>query len=67
MPGKQNGKVAIVTGGTANLGKLFACALADDGADIMLHYNGNRRADEAAATMAEIKAKGVDVDTHRAT
>ena len=65
MPGKQSGKVAIVTGGTANLGKLFAGAMADDGADIMVAYNGERRADEAAAAVAELKAKGVDVESHQ--
>lgn len=30
MPGPQHGKVAIVTGGTANLGRLFARCLTAD-------------------------------------
>jgi hypothetical protein len=45
--GSQAGKVAIVTGGTANLGLLFAAALASDGADVVLHYNSAGRSDEA--------------------
>ena len=34
-----NGRVAIVTGGTANLGKLFAESLAGDGVNLVVHYN----------------------------
>ena len=48
MTGIQTGKVAIVTGGTANLGKLFAESLASDGANVVVHYNSVRRAEEAA-------------------
>jgi NAD(P)-dependent dehydrogenase (short-subunit alcohol dehydrogenase family) len=43
-------RVAIVTGGTANLGRLFAESLAGDGVDLVVHYNSPRRADEAAET-----------------
>jgi NAD(P)-dependent dehydrogenase (short-subunit alcohol dehydrogenase family) len=66
MSGKQAGKVAIVTGSTANLGKLFAESLAGDGADIMLHYNGTQREGEASTLAAELKARGVEVDAHQA-
>jgi NAD(P)-dependent dehydrogenase (short-subunit alcohol dehydrogenase family) len=31
----------------------------------MVHYNSDRHADAAAATVAELKAMGVDVDTHQ--
>ena len=31
MPGPQHGKVAIITGGTANMGRMFAQSLASDG------------------------------------
>jgi NAD(P)-dependent dehydrogenase (short-subunit alcohol dehydrogenase family) len=44
---RRREKVAIVTGGTANLGLLFAAALASDGADVVLHYNSAGRSDEA--------------------
>ena len=60
MAGTQSGRVAIVTGGTANIGKLFAEALADDGANIVVHYNSPRRADEAAAVVKELQARGVE-------
>lgn len=59
MAEDQSGKVAIVTGGSANLGRLFALSLADDGADIMVHYNSARRADEAAGVVKELEALGV--------
>ena len=48
MTGSQTGKVAIVTGGSANLGKLFAESLASDGANVVVHYNSPRRARRGA-------------------
>ena len=60
MTGKLTGKVAIVTGGTANLGKLFAQSLADDGASLVLHYNSPRREQEAAEAVADLKERGVE-------
>src|SRR5690242_14050020 len=59
MTGKLNGKVAIVAGGTANIGKLFAEALADDGADVMVHYNSPSRVDEAAVVVKDLQSRGV--------
>lgn len=38
MPGPRHGKVAI-TGGTANLGRMFVQSLASDGANAVVHYN----------------------------
>jgi NAD(P)-dependent dehydrogenase (short-subunit alcohol dehydrogenase family) len=61
MTGPLAGKVAIVTGGTANLGRLFAGSLAADGADLVLHYNSPRREQEAADAAAELKGSGVEV------
>ena len=52
-----DGRVAIVTGGTANLGKLFAESLARDGVNIVAHYNSASRADEAAAVASSSKAR----------
>ena len=43
MTGSQAGKVAIVTGGSANIGRLFAESLASDGANVVVHYNSPRR------------------------
>ncbi|XVU28065.1 SDR family oxidoreductase [Actinoplanes sp. CA-054009] len=59
MTGKLNGKVAIVAGGTANIGKLFAESLADDGADVMVHYNSPGRAEEAATVVKDLQSRGV--------
>ena len=65
MSGPQSGKVALVTGGTANLGRLFAEQLADDGADVMVHYNSPRRAREAAETVAALERRGVQAASHQ--
>lgn len=65
MTGSQTGKVAIVTGGSANIGKLFAEALASDGADVVVHYNGPRRADEAQGVVNDLKARGVEAVSHQ--
>ena len=62
---ERNGRVAIVTGGSANLGKLFAEALADDGVDVVVHYNSPGRADEAAGLVAELEGLGVKAMAHQ--
>jgi NAD(P)-dependent dehydrogenase (short-subunit alcohol dehydrogenase family) len=59
-------RVAIVTGGTANLGKLFSQALAGDGVNVMVHYNSPGREDEAAAVVSELQANGVQAASHQA-
>jgi NAD(P)-dependent dehydrogenase (short-subunit alcohol dehydrogenase family) len=63
MSGNQSGRVAIVTGGTDNLGRLFAESLARDGANVLVHYNSPRRADQAAETVAALRALGVEADS----
>lgn len=62
----QAGKVAIVTGGTANLGRLFAEALAGDGADVMVQYNSSGREGEATSVVSELEGLGVDAASHQA-
>jgi NAD(P)-dependent dehydrogenase (short-subunit alcohol dehydrogenase family) len=65
MTKTQAGKVAIVTGGSANLGKLFSDALADDGADVVVHYNSPGRAEEAAKVVTELEDRGVEAIAHQ--
>jgi NAD(P)-dependent dehydrogenase (short-subunit alcohol dehydrogenase family) len=62
----QAGKVAIVTGGTANLGKLFAESLAGDGANVMAHYNSSGREGEATSVVSELERLGVEAASHQA-
>ena len=55
----MRGKVALVTGGARRVGKAIALALAERGADIVVHYNSG--ADEASQTAAELRKLGVRV------
>jgi NAD(P)-dependent dehydrogenase (short-subunit alcohol dehydrogenase family) len=59
-----HGRVAIVTGATANLGKLFAESLAEDGVNVVAHYNSPRRAEEAATVIGELEAVGIEAISH---
>lgn len=65
MTAKLAGKVAVVTGGTANIGKLFAEALADDGANVVVHYNSPHRSSEADAVVGELKTRGAEALAHQ--
>ena len=65
MSNQQPGKVAIVTGGTANLGKLFATSLAEDGANVMIHYNSPERSEEAEGVVGELESHGVEAASHQ--
>jgi NAD(P)-dependent dehydrogenase (short-subunit alcohol dehydrogenase family) len=60
MTNNLQGKVAIVTGGSANLGKLFSEALAGDGANVVVHYNSPSREEEADKVVAELEGRGVE-------
>lgn len=51
------GKLAVVTGGTGQLGRVICRTLADCGADVAVHYHAN--ASKARELVAELKAKGV--------
>lgn len=65
MTGTQAGKVAIVTGGAKNLGKLFSTALAEDGARVVVHYNSSSSAADATQTVAELENLGVEALAHQ--
>jgi NAD(P)-dependent dehydrogenase (short-subunit alcohol dehydrogenase family) len=49
-------KRALVTGAARRLGRAMALSLAGRGYDVAVHYSGSR--DEAASTVAEIRAMG---------
>ena len=53
--GKLAGKVAIVTGGTGALGRAFSCALASEGAKIVVTGRNRARGEE---TVALVRAAG---------
>ncbi|BEJ15936.1 hypothetical protein CspHIS471_0505410 [Cutaneotrichosporon sp. HIS471] len=53
------GKNIIVTGGGKNLGALIAETLAQQGANVAIHYNSERSKAETDATLAKLKAAGV--------
>ncbi|MDJ0911334.1 MAG: SDR family oxidoreductase [Woeseiaceae bacterium] len=56
MSKSLTGKIALVTGGSRNIGRETALALAGDGADVVLTYINNETA--AERTVADIEALG---------
>ncbi len=58
------GKTALITGGAKRVGKAIALALAERGANILLHYRSSEA--EASKTAADIRALGVECQTVRA-
>jgi NAD(P)-dependent dehydrogenase (short-subunit alcohol dehydrogenase family) len=61
---KLAGKTALVTGAAHRVGKVIALALAQEGADIVVHYGGS--ADAANETAREIEALGRRALLHQA-
>lgn len=53
-----NGKVAIVTGARANMGRAFCEALAKMGADVVVHYHRAETRNQAEETAALVRAAG---------
>lgn len=66
MTGSLTGKVAIVTGGSANLGKLFSQSLASDGASVVVHYKDANRAGEAQDVINDLKESGAEAIAYQA-
>jgi NAD(P)-dependent dehydrogenase (short-subunit alcohol dehydrogenase family) len=54
-PGDLSGHTALVTGATSGIGRAVAKALAQDGAEVLVH---GRDAERGAQTVAEIQADG---------
>jgi len=55
---RLKGKTALVTGAAKRLGRAIACALADAGMNLVVHYRSARA--EAQSLCRELAAKGVD-------
>lgn len=53
---KFAGKVAVVTGGSRDIGRAVCVKLASEGASVVVNYNSNE--DDADATLAAIEAAG---------
>jgi 3-oxoacyl-[acyl-carrier protein] reductase len=53
---KLNGKTALVTGASRGIGRAIALALAQGGAQVLVHYSSNEK--EADAVVAEIRKRG---------
>ena len=56
MDMQLKGRVALVTGGTRDVGREISLSLAAEGATVAVHYG--RSADEASAVVAEIEKAG---------
>ena len=56
MTNRFSNKVALVTGASSGLGKEIALQLANEGAQVVVHYNNNQRG--AVEVVAQIQQKG---------
>lgn len=61
-----NGKVAIVTGGAKNLGRLISLNLVQKGAKLVVHYNSDKTKTDAEKTLEDIKAIGGEAVLYQA-
>jgi 3-oxoacyl-[acyl-carrier protein] reductase len=57
-------RVAVVTGGTRDVGREIALSLAAEGASVAVHYH--RSADEAEGVVSEIRARGGKARSYQA-
>ena len=64
MDMQLKGRVALVTGGTRDVGREISLSLAAEGATVAVHYG--RSADEASAVVAEIEKAGGKAKAYQA-
>ncbi|MFC4374766.1 SDR family oxidoreductase [Nocardia halotolerans] len=60
MTGVLSGNSAVVAAGAKNLGRLISTTLAEDGANVLVHYNSDASKGDADDTVAAAKAAGVE-------
>ena len=53
------GKVAVITGAARNMGRAFAVRLAQNGANIVIHYHGESSQPDAMETLRLVEEQGV--------
>ncbi|QNG20935.1 SDR family oxidoreductase [Rhodococcus triatomae] len=63
MTAPLTGKSAIVAAGAKNLGGLISRTLADDGANVLVHYHSDASAQDAEATAAAVRDAGAKAET----
>ncbi|MFE1596905.1 SDR family oxidoreductase [Nocardia sp. NPDC058705] len=66
MTGVLTGNSAVVAAGAKNLGRLISTTLADDGANVLVHYNSDASKADADDTVAAAKAAGVEAVSFQA-
>lgn len=60
------GKVAVVTGASANMGAALARTLAHDGARVVVHYRSDNKKDKAAEVVSQIQESGGEAVSYQA-
>jgi len=67
MSKELSGKIALVTGASGGIGRAIAIALANLGANIIVHYNSNKvNADEVVDTITKLGVKAIALQANLA-